>query len=138
MSVNPTIVIKFLLSSPESQDFVVHIRQAGSEVAGENYALTCSISPNLLMAVYEWEYQHEIIDNNMDNGSNREVINHSHESELLFSPLFESNTGIYTCRVSVGNNINTSNYTVNVIGTSLHGKINWYHKSNNYYKECSY
>ena len=74
------------------------------------------------MAVYKWEYQHEVIDFNTENynGGNPEVINQSLESELLFSPLFESHTGIYTCCVSVGNNMNKSNYSVNVMGMSLH------------------
>ena len=120
MSGNPTIII--LLSTPESQDFVVLITKVGNEVAGENYTLVCSIVPNLTMAVYKWEYQHEVIDFNTENynGGNPEVINQSLESELLFSPLFESHTGIYTCCVSVGNNMNKSNYSVNVTGMSLH------------------
>ena len=117
MSGNPTIII--LLSTPESQDFVVHITQVGNEVAGENYTLVCSIVPNLTMEVYKWEYQHEVNTENY-NGSNPEVINQSLESELLFLPLFESHTGIYTCCVSVGNSINKSSYSVNVMGMSLH------------------
>ena len=122
---DPIIIINFYVIAvspvttlPESQEIIVNITQVGNQVVGENYTLICSIIPILNMAVYEWLYQDETTDSKteIDSSNNRKLISQSFKSELSFSPLLESHTGIYACQASVGSSMNESSYVVNVMG----------------------
>ena len=125
------IHILFMLSpvatTPKYQEFTVDIIQDGNQLAGENYTLICSIFPNDYFntseTVFEWFYQDELTDSKTEisTSSHQEVIDWLIEStsELIFSPLHESHTGIYTCQASLGNSTKESNYSVNVTSMFL-------------------
>ena len=110
-----------ITTTPEYQEFTTDIIQDGYQLAGENYTLICSIFPNnsfnTSVTVFEWFYQLDEFTNTkteISTSSHREVINWLFESELIFFPLHESHTGLYTCQASLGNSTKESNYSVNV------------------------
>ena len=114
------IAVSPVTTLPEAQQFIVDVTQVGNQVAGENYALICSMVPKFNTTVYEWLYQDDTADAKtiIDSSNNWKLSNQSFNSELLFSPLLESHTGTYTCQASLGSNMNESSHVVNVMGTT--------------------
>ena len=65
----------------------VTIRSSGTPVAGQSFTLTCEVTTTLMNPTYQW------FD---DNGN---MI--SSNAVLTLNQLLESNTGEYSCQVSV-------------------------------------
>jgi hypothetical protein len=101
--------------------FSVNISAYGSSIAGKNYSLTCSATlwPDSNPALpdpspmFEWFYGSDgsaplpsgLTLETTFNGS-------TYTSKLEFSPLYQSHTGNYTCRLGAGNLTNSSMLTV--------------------------
>ena len=106
-----------MTTTPESQNFTVNIIEDGNQTAGEKYTLICSISLNSNTTAFEWFYQQEEHTNpkaNISASSHLEVIDQLLESKIVFSPLHESHTGVYTCQASLENITRESSHVVNV------------------------
>ena len=71
------------------------------------------------MTDFIWFYEDENTESEIKNSSHQTVINTSFKSELLFSPLHKSHTGIYICQGLHGSIENNSSYVVNVTSMSL-------------------
>ena len=103
----------------------VAITPSGSTTAGETYSLTCSATlharnlplpdPNIPSPTFEWFFG--------PNGNaplpsgatptSTVLSSGTYMSTLQFSPLNQSHTGIYTCRLGVRRLVNSAMVTVN-------------------------
>ena len=108
-----------LCTFTESQ-FTLNITEDGKQLAGDNYTLICSVLPSFNMTNFKWFYESENAISEIENSSHRVVINAPSNSELLFSPLHESHTGVYICQGLNKSIQNTSSHVVNVTSMSLH------------------
>jgi hypothetical protein len=117
--------VLFIISRNADGYFSVDISAYGSSTAGETYSLTCSVTlypnynptlpdPNIPSPMFEWFYSFNgsaslpssgLIPMTTFNGS-------TYTSKLEFSPLHQSHTGNYTCRLGAGSLVNSSMLTV--------------------------
>ena len=91
-----------VLATPE---FLVNITEIGSNTAGENYTLNCTvISETSLRTTIKWFSQDDRQENRdeVSNSSTRTIINTPSYGLLSFSPLYQSHSGNYTCSVTTG------------------------------------
>ena len=77
----------------------------GPQIAGENYTLTCQVTGGgITTLTYRW----------FRNGS---LLTDQTSATLSFSPLMESDSGVYTCEGTKSSSCSTSgNVTVRVVG----------------------
>ena len=111
-----------------TNDILVAISPSGSAIAGEIYSLTCSATlfpnsnpplpdPNIPSPTFEWFFG--------PNGNSPlpsgltptpTVLNgDTYTSTLQFSPLSQSHSGNYTCRLGAGSLVNNAMLIVNCI-----------------------
>ena len=102
----------------------VSIFPSGSTTAGETYSLTCSATlhsknptlpnPNILSPTFEWFFGSNG-DAPLPSGLNQPTTDLStgtYTSTLQLSPLSQSHTGMYTCRLGAGSLVNSAMVTV--------------------------
>jgi hypothetical protein len=105
-------------------NFSVDISACGSSIAGETYSLTCSVifypdnnptlpDPNIPSPMFEWFYGFNG-SAPLPSGLNPVTTfnGSTYTSKLEFSPLHQSHTGNYTCRLGAGRLVNSSMLTV--------------------------
>ena len=81
----------------------------GVQVAGENYTLTCQFTGGEAVTpdMYRW----------IKDGS---PLANETSGTLFFSPLWETDSGVYICEVTTGSLTGTSpNVTIAVVGKSI-------------------
>ena len=124
-----------LFSRIANSTLSVAISTFGSSTAGEMYSLTCSATLwpdrnppssnpiyNIISPTFEWFYGL--------NGSaplpsgltptGTDFNDSTYTSKLEFSPLSQSHTGNYTCRLGAGNLVNSIMFTVTGKDSNLH------------------
>ena len=118
-----------VLFSPNANDmFSVIISSYGSSTAGETFSLICSAIlypnqnpplpyPSIPSPTFEWFYGPDgnaSLPSGLTSGAT--IFNGStYTSKFEFSPLHQSFTGNYTCRLGAGNLVNSNILTVNGI-----------------------
>ena len=114
-----------LFSLNAGTTFSVIISSSDSSIAGETYSLICSATlypdsnpslpdPSIPSPTFEWFYGPDgnaSLPSDLTPGAT--IFNGStYISKLVFSPLHQSFTGNYTCRLGAGNLVNSSMLTV--------------------------
>ena len=122
-----------VLFSPNANSrFSVIISSYGSSTAGETYSLICSATlypdrnpplpdPSIPSPTFEWFYGADgnaSLPSGLTPGAT--TFNGStYASKLEFSPLHQSFTGNYTCRLGAGNLVNSNMLTVTCMYCSI-------------------
>ena len=100
----------------------VNVSFSGSTDAGETYSLTCSattfesyrLPSNLTVTpTFVWSFGNDLLPSGATPSGTHSSDNITYTSTLWFSPLSQSHSGSYTCRLGAGRLVNTAMVTVN-------------------------